>query len=49
MVSSSTTIGGSTVFADVLDTPVAELAVSDNIDARQDFVDTGSLGLHVRR
>jgi len=32
-----------TVLADMLDTPIAELAVRNNIDAAKDFVDAGTL------
>jgi hypothetical protein len=48
MIDGATTIGGSAMFADVLNAPIAELSVGDNIDAGQHLVDTWAL-LPVRR
>jgi hypothetical protein len=33
VINGTATVGGRTMLADMLDTPVTELAVSDNIDA----------------
>lgn len=43
MVDGATTIGGSTVLADVLNAPIAELAMSNDIDTSEYFVDAGTL------
>jgi hypothetical protein len=43
MVDSTVTISRSAVLADVLDAPVAELSVGDDINTGENFVDTGAL------
>lgn len=43
MVHSAASVGGSTVFTNMLDAPVAELAVGHNINIGQNFFDTWSL------
>ena len=43
MVDGAATVGRSTVFADVLDAPVAELAMGDHIDASQNLIDAWTL------
>ena len=43
MINSSATVCRRSVLADVLDTPVAELAVGDDIDASKNLVDAGTL------
>ena len=43
VVDGTASVSGSSVFADVLDAPVSELAMGDDINASKDFVDTGSL------
>ncbi len=48
MVDRPATVCRGAVFADVLDAPVAELAMGDNVDAGQDFVDAGALYPTVR-
>jgi len=43
MIDGSAAIGGGAVLADVLDAPVAELAMSNDVDVLQDFFDAGAL------
>ncbi len=43
VVNGTAAISWSAVLADVLNAPVAELAVSDNIDASKDFLNTWTL------
>ena len=43
VVDGTTAVGGSTMLTDVLDAPVTELAVGDDIDAGKDFIDTRTL------
>ena len=43
MVDGAAAISWSSVLADVLDAPVSELAVSDDVDASKDFLDTWAL------
>ena len=43
MINGTTTIGWSAMFADVLNAPIAELAVGDNINAGEDFLDARTL------
>lgn len=43
MVDGPTSILGNAMLADMLNTPIAELPVSDNVDAREDFIDTSAL------
>ena len=43
VVDGTATIGRSAVLTDMLDAPVTELAVGDNIDAGEHFVDAGTL------
>jgi hypothetical protein len=43
VVDSTAAVGRSSMFADVLDAPVSELAMGDDIDTGKDFVDTGAL------
>jgi hypothetical protein len=43
VIDSAASISWCTVFADVLDAPVAKLAMSDDVDAGENFVDTGTL------
>lgn len=50
MVSGATTISWGTMFADVLDAPITELSVSNNVDAIEDFgnartLDTRSISM----
>lgn len=45
VVDGAAAVSGSTVFADVLDAPVAELTVSNNINAGKDLIDAGTLFL----
>ena len=44
VIDSTAAIGWGTVLADVLDAPVAELTVGDDIDACQNLVDAWTLG-----
>ena len=43
VVDGTASVGWSAMLADVLDTPVAKLAVGDNVNVSEDFLDTGSL------
>lgn len=43
VVDGTSTVRRVAVLADVLDAPIAELAVSDDIDAGENFVDAGTL------
>ena len=43
MVNGAATVSWSPVLADVLDAPVAELAMSNDVDVLQDFFDAGAL------
>jgi hypothetical protein len=43
MVDSATTVGRSAVLADMLDAPVAELPVGDDVDAIKDLGDARTL------
>lgn len=43
MVDSRRLVGRGAVLADVLDAPVAELALADGVNVREHFVDTGAL------
>lgn len=43
VVNGPATVGRSTMFANMLDAPIAELAMGDDIDASQNLVDTGAL------
>ena len=43
MVNGAASVSGRSVFADVLDAPVSKLTVSNNVDASENFVDTGTL------
>ena len=43
VVNGATTVGGRAMLADVLNAPVAELAVSNNVDAGQDLIDARTL------
>jgi hypothetical protein len=43
VVDSTAAVSGSSMFADVLDAPVSELTMGDDIDAGKYFVDTGAL------
>jgi uncharacterized protein YunC (DUF1805 family) len=43
VVDSTAAVSGSSMFTDVLDAPVSELTMGDDIDAGKDFVDTGAL------
>lgn len=45
MIDGTATVGGGTVLADVLDTPITELTVGHNIDVSKDFLDAGALQL----
>ena len=44
VVDGTAAISGSAMLADVLDAPVAKLAVSNNIDTSENFVNAGTLG-----
>ena len=46
MINCSAAISWSTVLADVLNTPIAELTVSNNVDASENFFNTGTLSLY---
>lgn len=54
MIDGTATVCRSTVLTNVLDTPIAELAVSHNVDVQKNFLDAGTLllnvisGLHTR-
>jgi uncharacterized protein YunC (DUF1805 family) len=43
VVDSAATVGGSSMFADVLDAPIAELAMRDHINTGQHLVDARTL------
>lgn len=43
VIDSATTVRSSTMLADMLNAPVPELTMCDDIDARQNFVDTRAL------
>lgn len=43
MVDGTAAIGRGTLLADVLDAPVTELTVSDDIDTSENFIDAGTL------
>ena len=43
MINCSTSIGRSAVLANVLDTPVTKLAMSNDVDVGKDFLDAGAL------
>lgn len=43
MVNGSTTVGGASMFADMLDAPVSKLPVSDNVDVGEYFLDARTL------
>ena len=43
MVNRTASILRSSVFANMLDAPISELAVGDNVNAGEDFIDTRSL------
>lgn len=46
MVDGTTAIRRSTVLTDMLNAPVAELAMGDDVDVCEDFFDAGSLWYH---
>jgi signal recognition particle GTPase len=46
MVNGSATISWSTMFADVLNAPIAELAVSNNVNTSKNFFNARTLGLY---
>lgn len=43
MIDSAAAVGRGTVLADVLDAPIAELAVGNNVNVREDFLNAGTL------
>lgn len=43
MLDSTTFVSGATVLADVLNAPVAELTMRDNVNTGEDFVDARTL------
>jgi len=43
MVNGSTTISWSTVLANVLNAPIAKLAMGDNVNASKDLLNAGAL------
>ena len=45
MVDGTAAVSGSTMLTNVLDAPIAKLAMRNDIDASKDFVDAGTLSL----
>ena len=43
MVNGTASILGRSMFADMLDAPVSELAVGNNVNACKNFIDAGAL------
>jgi len=44
MINGTATVGWGTMLTDVLDAPVAELTMSNNVNAAKDFLNARSLG-----
>lgn len=45
MLDGSALVSRKAVFADMLDTPIAELTMGNQVDAAQDLVDARALGI----